>query len=76
MRTVINELDSARFDPLLVRAVAKNAATSLESLATKADGLVRCSPRVRMLFYVVYDRSCWTVRLCRCWVPWPPHNNC
>lgn len=40
VRTVTNELDSARSDPLLVRAVAKNAATSLESVVTKADGLV------------------------------------
>lgn len=48
VRTVTNELDSARFDPLLVQAVAKNAATSLESVATRADGLVRSSPGVRM----------------------------
>jgi hypothetical protein len=48
VRTVTNELDSARFDPLLVRAVAKNAATSLESMATKVDGLVRGLPFVRM----------------------------
>ncbi|KAF8556095.1 hypothetical protein OG21DRAFT_1506874 [Imleria badia] len=40
VRTVTNELDSARFDPLLVHVVAKNAATSLESVAIKADGLV------------------------------------
>ncbi|KIK94986.1 hypothetical protein PAXRUDRAFT_827467 [Paxillus rubicundulus Ve08.2h10] len=38
--TVTNELDSARFDPLLVRAVAKNAATSLEAISSKADGLI------------------------------------
>ncbi|KAN0090816.1 Golgi transport complex subunit 5 domain containing protein [Tylopilus felleus] len=40
VRNVTNELDSARFDPLLVRTVAKNATTSLESVVTKADGLV------------------------------------
>ncbi|KAH7888451.1 Golgi transport complex subunit 5-domain-containing protein [Phlebopus sp. FC_14] len=40
VRTVTNELDSARFDPLLVRGVAKNVATSLESVASKADGLI------------------------------------
>ncbi|KAL4074200.1 Golgi transport complex subunit 5-domain-containing protein [Scleroderma citrinum] len=40
VRTVANELDSARFDPLLVRAVAKNAATTLEALATKVDSLI------------------------------------
>ncbi|KIJ19018.1 hypothetical protein PAXINDRAFT_128297 [Paxillus involutus ATCC 200175] len=38
--TVTNELDSARFDPLLVRAVARNAATSLEGILSKADGLI------------------------------------
>lgn len=41
VRTVTNELDSTRSDPLLARTVAKNAATSLESVVTKADGLVR-----------------------------------
>lgn len=40
VRAVTNELDSARFDPLLLRAVSKNAATSLENVATRADGLV------------------------------------
>ena len=39
VRTITNELDSARFDPLLARAVAKNAATSLEAMATKAASL-------------------------------------
>ena len=48
VRTVTNELDSARFDPLLVRAVAKNAATSLESVVAKADGLVRGLSFARM----------------------------
>ncbi|KAI5889748.1 uncharacterized protein SCHCODRAFT_02601723 [Schizophyllum commune H4-8] len=39
-RTVINELDTARFDPLLVRAVAKNAAASLEMFVQRADNMV------------------------------------
>ncbi|KAJ6497874.1 Golgi transport complex subunit 5-domain-containing protein [Mycena sanguinolenta] len=39
-RTVANELDSARFDPLLVRAVAKNVGTSLDMLLSRADGLI------------------------------------
>lgn len=47
VRNVTNELDSARFDPLLVRTVAKNATTSLESVVTKADGLVRGSLPVK-----------------------------
>ncbi|KAG6813690.1 hypothetical protein H0H92_008538 [Tricholoma furcatifolium] len=39
-RTVVNELDSARFDPLLVRAVAKNAASSINNLLSRIDALV------------------------------------
>lgn len=42
-RVITNELDSARFDPLLVRAVAKNAASSLELLVTRVDALVSCA---------------------------------
>lgn len=39
-RTVANELDSAKFDPLLVQAVAKNIAASLENFVSRADALV------------------------------------
>ncbi|KAJ7039234.1 Golgi transport complex subunit 5-domain-containing protein [Mycena alexandri] len=39
-RTVANELDSARFDPLLVRSVAKNVGTSLDMLLSRLDGLI------------------------------------
>ena len=39
-RTVVNDLDSARFDPLLIKAVAKNAGNSLELLLQRVDGLV------------------------------------
>lgn len=39
-RLITNELDSARFDPLLVRAVAKNVATTLDNVATKAGALI------------------------------------
>jgi hypothetical protein len=39
-RTIANEIDSARFDPLLVKAVAKNAATSLDMMLSRVDGLV------------------------------------
>ena len=39
-RTVTNELDSARFDPLLVRTVARNAVKVLDSLMSKIEGLV------------------------------------
>ncbi|KAF8908809.1 Golgi transport complex subunit 5-domain-containing protein [Mucidula mucida] len=39
-RTVANELDSARFDPLLVRAVAKNATSTLDMILSRSEGLV------------------------------------
>ncbi|KAF8070306.1 Golgi transport complex subunit 5-domain-containing protein [Lyophyllum atratum] len=39
-RTVANELDSARFDPLLVKSVAKNAASSLDMMLSRIDGMV------------------------------------
>ncbi|KAK0213021.1 Golgi transport complex subunit 5-domain-containing protein [Desarmillaria ectypa] len=39
-RTVANELDSARFDPLLAKAVAKSATTSIDMVVSRLDGLV------------------------------------
>ncbi|KAG8921026.1 hypothetical protein FRC01_000475 [Tulasnella sp. 417] len=39
-RTVVSELDSARFDPLLVKAVAKNAATALDLFLGRVDTLI------------------------------------
>ncbi|KAG8899762.1 hypothetical protein FRC00_000975 [Tulasnella sp. 408] len=39
-RTVLKELDSARFDPLLVKAVAKNAATALDLFLGRVDTLI------------------------------------
>ncbi|ORY23208.1 Golgi transport complex subunit 5-domain-containing protein [Naematelia encephala] len=36
-RTVTNELDSAKFDPLLVRTVARNAVRVLENLTSRLD---------------------------------------
>lgn len=39
-RAVANELDAARFDPLLVRAVAKIAASSLDMMVSRAENLV------------------------------------
>lgn len=39
-RTITNELDSARFDPLLVRTVARNASRVLDGLLAKVDGMV------------------------------------
>jgi hypothetical protein len=40
-RTVANELDAARFDPLLVKAVAKTIATCLDNILSRVEGLVR-----------------------------------
>jgi len=40
-RIVVNEIDAARFDPLLEKAVAKNATTCLDSILSKLDGMVR-----------------------------------
>lgn len=39
-RTMTNELDSARFDPLLVRTVARNASKVLDGFVQKIDGMV------------------------------------
>ncbi|KAI0365669.1 hypothetical protein BV20DRAFT_1099473, partial [Pilatotrama ljubarskyi] len=39
-RAVANELDTAKFDPLLVRSVARYAVSSLELMLTRADNLV------------------------------------
>lgn len=39
-RIVVNELDAARFDPLLVKVVAKNAASCLDNILSRIDALV------------------------------------
>ncbi|KAI0316244.1 Golgi transport complex subunit 5-domain-containing protein [Amylostereum chailletii] len=39
-RTIANELDSAKFDPLLVRSVARSAKSSLDMMMTRLDGLI------------------------------------
>jgi conserved oligomeric Golgi complex subunit 5 len=40
-RVVANELDTAKFDPLLVKAMAKGVVKCLEMLQTRVDNLVR-----------------------------------
>lgn len=40
-RVITNELDSAKFDPLLVRTVARNASKVLDGFLAKVDGMVR-----------------------------------
>ncbi|KAF9484491.1 hypothetical protein BDN70DRAFT_825599 [Pholiota conissans] len=39
-RVVVNELDAARFDPLLVRAVAKCTATSLDNILKRLENVL------------------------------------
>lgn len=39
-RAMANELDSARFDPLLVKSVAKNVAKATDAYVARIDGLV------------------------------------
>ncbi|KAK7035254.1 hypothetical protein VNI00_012021 [Paramarasmius palmivorus] len=39
-RTLTNELDAARFDPLLLRSVAKNVVSSLDMVISRVEGLV------------------------------------
>lgn len=42
-RAYANELDAARFDPLLVRSVARVVGTAMDSLAARVEGYVRSS---------------------------------
>lgn len=58
-RIVVNEIDAARFDPLLERALAKNAATCLENILSKLDGMV-C-----VLLTVCWEKVKTTVLSCR-----------
>lgn len=56
-RTITNELDSAKFDPVLAKSVAKNVVTALEQLVSRWDALVRLflsffGPVVLMLYAV------------------------
>ncbi|KAH9018023.1 Golgi transport complex subunit 5-domain-containing protein [Lactarius pseudohatsudake] len=40
MRTIANELDTAKFDPLLVQSVTRSAKSSLDMLLARADGMI------------------------------------
>lgn len=40
-RIALNELDSGRFDPLLLRSVARGVGSSLDAFATRLENLVR-----------------------------------
>ncbi|KZV95094.1 hypothetical protein EXIGLDRAFT_610971, partial [Exidia glandulosa HHB12029] len=48
-RAYVNELDAARFDPLLVRSVARVVGSAMDNLAIRVDG------------YVIKDRSATTL---------------
>lgn len=39
-RTITNELDSAKFDPVLSKSVAKSVVTAMEQLLSRWDSLV------------------------------------
>jgi hypothetical protein len=39
-RAMMNELDSARFDPLLILAVARNVGTAIDGATMRAESLV------------------------------------
>lgn len=43
-RIALNELDSGRFDPLLLRSVARGVGSSLDAFATRLENLVRPAP--------------------------------
>lgn len=45
-RAIVNELDAARFDPLLVKAIARGAARAVESYVAKATVLVSTFPNM------------------------------
>ncbi|KAG2099132.1 Golgi transport complex subunit 5-domain-containing protein, partial [Suillus cothurnatus] len=48
-RAVMNELDSARFDPLLMLAVARNVGAALDGATMRAEGLISSDRSVVML---------------------------
>ena len=48
-RTIANELDTAKFDPLLAQSVARWAKSSLDMLLARTDGLVVLRDRAATL---------------------------
>lgn len=49
-RTIVNELDKAKFDPLLIQAVAKGVVRGIELFVTKSQALV-CLARCHFHFF-------------------------
>lgn len=51
-RIIVNELDAARFDPLLVRAVAKSSAIALDGILSRLEPLV-CASNICRLAWIL-----------------------
>lgn len=49
-RVITNELDSAKFDPLLVRTVARNGCKVIDGFLAKLDGMVSLSAQLVSVF--------------------------
>lgn len=82
-RAVVNELDAARFDPLLARAVAKNSARAVEAFVGRAEALVRLPILLPAQFSfadgvrrALPARSRGTTRRRRCWGRSRPLRSC
>ena len=58
-RVISNELDTAKFDPLLVKATAKGVVKCLELLQSRVDNLVRNY----IWAYVLFSLNDWFYRL-------------
>lgn len=58
-RAIVNELDSARFDPLLVKAVSTNIISSIEMFLSRVDGMVSYAPSIMDAWHhFVYNLPC------------------
>jgi len=74
-RAVINELDSARFDPLLILAVARNIGTALDSATTRAESLVSSLTSQYAFHDIVISRFTRTAQQSPCLGRWRLHNR-
>jgi len=74
-RTVANELDAARFDPLLVKAVAKSTATCLDNILSRVEGMVRGLWGFMTVFLIRFGRFQGTDLPCHLLGPWLHRNR-
>ena len=67
-RTVANELDAAKFDPLLSKAVAKGVVTSLEQMISRWSNLVSSAINewILMELQLSVDLRLYGIGLSRC----------